>query len=87
MPFRYGDYSALKRNYLPPDYLRDAGALNIVKTVHEEALWDPTDPAGETRWLEQVARGIRLSACAASAPRSSRATTSQRCWRRMPRAS
>ena len=34
VPFRYGDYSSLKRNYLPPDYLRDAGALNIVKTVH-----------------------------------------------------
>ena len=53
--FRYGDYSSLKRNYLPPDYLRDAGALNIVKTVHEDALWDPSDPAGETRWLETVA--------------------------------
>jgi hypothetical protein len=34
--FRYGDYSSLKRNYLPPDYLRDAAGLNIVKTVHEE---------------------------------------------------
>ena len=56
IPFRYGDYSALKRNYLPPDYQRDAGALNIVKTVHAEALWDPSDPAGETRWLEQVAQ-------------------------------
>jgi len=54
--FRYGDYSSLKRNYLPPDYLRDAGGLNIVKTVHEDALWDPSDPAGEPRWLEQVAQ-------------------------------
>lgn len=54
--FRYGDYTALKRNYLPPDYLRDAGTLNIVKTVHEDALWDPSDPAGEPRWLEQVAQ-------------------------------
>ena len=53
--FRYGDYSSLKRNYLPPDYLRDAAGLNIVKTVHEDALWDPSDPAGEPRWLEQVA--------------------------------
>ena len=61
--FRYGDYSSLKRNYLPPDYLRDAAGLNIVKTVHEDALWDPSDPAGEPRWLEQVAAGIRLSAC------------------------
>jgi predicted TIM-barrel fold metal-dependent hydrolase len=56
VPFRYGDYSSLKRNYMPPDYLRDAGALKIVKTVHIEALWDPTDPAGETRWLDEVAR-------------------------------
>jgi predicted TIM-barrel fold metal-dependent hydrolase len=56
VPFRYGDYTSLKRNYLPPDYLRDAGPLNIVKTVHEDALWDPTDPAGEARWLEQVAQ-------------------------------
>ena len=55
VPFRYGDYSSLKRNYLPPDYLRDAGALRIVKTVHEEALWDQSDPAGETRWLDDVA--------------------------------
>jgi predicted TIM-barrel fold metal-dependent hydrolase len=55
VPFRYGDYASLRRNYLPPDYLRDAGALNIVKTVHEDALWDPSDPAGEVRWLEQLA--------------------------------
>jgi predicted TIM-barrel fold metal-dependent hydrolase len=56
IPFRYGDYSVLKRNYLPPDYRRDAGALNIVKTVHVEALWDRSDPTGETRWLDEVAR-------------------------------
>ena len=54
--FRYGDYSSLKRNYLPPDYLRDKAALNIVKTVHIQANWDPTEPGGETRWLDEVAR-------------------------------
>jgi predicted TIM-barrel fold metal-dependent hydrolase len=53
--FRYGDYTALKRNYLPPDYLRDAGPLNVVKTVHVQANWDPSDPVGETRWLEEIA--------------------------------
>ena len=54
--FRYGDYSSLKRNYLLPDYRRDAGPLNIVKTVHIQANCDPSDPAGETRWLDEVAR-------------------------------
>jgi predicted TIM-barrel fold metal-dependent hydrolase len=53
--FRYGDYSAIKRNYFPVDYLRDAGANRVVKTVHEEAWWDPADPVGETRWVETVA--------------------------------
>ena len=24
IPFRYGDYSALRRSYLPPDYRREA---------------------------------------------------------------
>ena len=53
--FRYGDYSVIKRNYLPPDYLRDAGANRVVKTVHEEAWWNPADPVGETRFVETVA--------------------------------
>lgn len=60
VPFRYGDYTSLKRNYLPPDYRRDAGPLNIVKTVHVQANWDPSDPVGETRWLEDVAREYGL---------------------------
>ena len=58
--FRYGDYTTLKRNYLPPDYRRDAGPLKIVKTVHVQANWDPSDPVGETRWLEDVAREYAL---------------------------
>ena len=52
--FRYGDYSALKRTYLPPDYRADAGRHRVVKTVHVEAEWDRTSPVAETRWLESV---------------------------------
>jgi predicted TIM-barrel fold metal-dependent hydrolase len=51
IPFRYGDYAALRRNYLPADYLADAAGHRIVATVHVEAEWDPRDPVGETRWL------------------------------------
>jgi predicted TIM-barrel fold metal-dependent hydrolase len=53
--FRYGDYSVIKRNYLPPDYLRDAGRNRVVKTVHEEAWHDPRNPLAETRFVESVA--------------------------------
>ena len=51
LPFRYGDYAALKRRYLPADYRADAAAHRVVATVHVEAEWSQADPAGETRWL------------------------------------
>ncbi len=55
IPFRYGDYSALRRNYLPADYERDIAPYRIVKSVHVEAEWDRADPVAETRWLEDLA--------------------------------
>ncbi|MGH6663527.1 MAG: amidohydrolase family protein [Pseudolabrys sp.] len=64
IPFRYGDYSALQRNYLPPDYRRDSARFRVVKTVHMEAEWDRADPVAETRWIETVNRAYGLpSAC------------------------
>jgi predicted TIM-barrel fold metal-dependent hydrolase len=49
--FRYGDYSALRRPYLPPDFAADAKGHRVVATVHVEAEWDTQDEVGETRWL------------------------------------
>jgi len=64
VPFRYGDYSPIKRNYLPADYCRDAARYRIDKTVHMEAEWDRADPVGETRWIEEIHREFALpSAC------------------------
>jgi len=54
IPFRYGDYSSIRRNYLPEDYFGDADGLNIVKTVYVETEWDPTDPIGESRWVSAL---------------------------------
>jgi predicted TIM-barrel fold metal-dependent hydrolase len=58
--FRYGDYSALKRNYMPQDYRRDAQGLNIVGSVFVETEWDRRDPVGETRWVHALAREAGL---------------------------
>lgn len=55
VPFRYGDYGALKRSYLPPDYERDMGTHRIERTVYMEAEWDPDDPIGETRYVSAMA--------------------------------
>ena len=51
VPFRYGDYSAIRRDYLPPDYFRDATGHRIVKAVYVEAHWDPRDPLGEVAYV------------------------------------
>jgi predicted TIM-barrel fold metal-dependent hydrolase len=55
IPFRYGDYSAIKRRYLPDDYKRDAAGHDIVQTVYVETEWDPADPIGETRYATSLA--------------------------------
>jgi predicted TIM-barrel fold metal-dependent hydrolase len=52
--FRYGDYAALKRNYLPADYRRDSADFDVVGTVFVETEWDPRDPLGEVRWVEDL---------------------------------
>jgi predicted TIM-barrel fold metal-dependent hydrolase len=54
--FRYGDYASIKHDYMPADYRRDIGENRVVKTVHEEAWFDPADPVRETRWVTEVAK-------------------------------
>jgi predicted TIM-barrel fold metal-dependent hydrolase len=51
--FRYGDYAAIRRNYLLEDYKRDSAGHDVVKTIHMETEWDPKDPVGETEWLQR----------------------------------
>ena len=54
IPFRYGNYDAIKRPYLPSDLLADAHPHKIASTVYMEAEWDPRDPLGETRYVHQL---------------------------------
>ena len=54
--FRYGDYRALRKRYLPGDYFADVGSHSVVKTVYVEAEWDPADPVGESRYIEGLRR-------------------------------
>ena len=72
MPFRYGDYSALKRRYLPADYRADSAGHRVVATVHVEAEWDPSDPVGETRWLAALRQTAGLPTVAVAQARLDR---------------
>ncbi|HVC53457.1 MAG TPA: amidohydrolase family protein [Stellaceae bacterium] len=53
--FFMGDDTALRRDYLPDDYRRDAAGHNVLTTVHCEAEWDRADQVGETRWASGIA--------------------------------
>ena len=54
--FFLGDYTKLRKNYLPSDYLLDSKDHNIIGTVHCEAEWDRNDQIGETEWLVSIAK-------------------------------
>jgi predicted TIM-barrel fold metal-dependent hydrolase len=54
LEFRYGDYSAICRPYLPDDYRRDTANHDVVATVHVEAEWDREGEVAETRWLHDL---------------------------------
>ena len=45
IPFRYGDYSAIRKNYMPADYRKDADGYDIVGSVYVEAEWDRKIPS------------------------------------------
>jgi predicted TIM-barrel fold metal-dependent hydrolase len=54
--FRYGDYRAIRRPYLPPDYRADAAPIHVAGSVYVEAEWNPADPVGEMRYIEALRR-------------------------------
>jgi predicted TIM-barrel fold metal-dependent hydrolase len=60
IPFRYGDYRAIRRRYLPPDYRADAAPIRIDRTVYVETEWDPADPVGEMLYVDAMRREYGL---------------------------
>ena len=51
--FRYGDYAAIRRDYLLADFRRDWAGHDVVKSVYVETEWDPRDPVGESAWVQR----------------------------------
>jgi len=55
IPFRYGDYSSMCRDYMPADYRRDTAGWPVVGSVYVEAEWNRDLAADESRWVAGVA--------------------------------
>jgi predicted TIM-barrel fold metal-dependent hydrolase len=49
------DARDLKHDYLPTHLIEDAEDIEVLKVVHVEANYDPSNPVGETRWLQSLA--------------------------------
>ena len=60
VPFRYGDYTSIRRSYGIADYREDTDGWPITKSVYIEAGWDRADPVAETRWISGVAAATAL---------------------------
>jgi predicted TIM-barrel fold metal-dependent hydrolase len=55
IPFRYGDYSSIRKPFMPEDYFSVSRDFNVIGNVTVEGEWDPRDPIGETRWIHEIA--------------------------------
>lgn len=55
VPFRYGDYSAICRDYMPADYRADTADWPVVGSVYVEAEWNRALAPQESRWVAAVA--------------------------------
>jgi predicted TIM-barrel fold metal-dependent hydrolase len=64
IPFRYGDYSAIRKNYLPTDYRKDADGYEIVGSVYVEAEWDRKNPVAEMKYIDALRRAEGLPSVA-----------------------
>ena len=62
IPFRYGDYSSIRRDFLPADYWALTREHNVVATVTMEGEWDEGDLVDESAWMTQVAAASGLPA-------------------------
>ena len=56
IPFRYGDYAPICRNYLPADHRRNAGPHRVIRSVLMEGEWNPADPTGEGARVHALAQ-------------------------------
>ncbi|MDL2192687.1 amidohydrolase family protein [Cobetia sp. LC6] len=57
IPFRYGDYAAIRRPYRPAEHFQSAGkAHRLMGCVYMEAEWARGDALKEVHWIEETAR-------------------------------
>ena len=54
-PRIFGPYEAIRRDYLPAEFLDDIASCGVQKSVYVQCNWDPERAVDETRWVQQAA--------------------------------
>lgn len=54
IPFRYGDYTSIRKRFMMSEYDELAANWDIVASVTMEGEWNPKDPVGEAIWMQSV---------------------------------
>lgn len=62
--FRYGDYSAIRQNYLLDTYLLDSKNYVVQGSVYVETEWDPKDLRGEVLYVSKLMKSQALPSVA-----------------------
>jgi predicted TIM-barrel fold metal-dependent hydrolase len=55
VPRIFGDYQAMRRDYLIDDYLEDAKGVGVVKSVYVQTNWPTERHLDEVAWVQSVA--------------------------------
>ncbi len=55
IPFRYGDYSSIRKRFLQDEYKALHGQHKVVASVTMEGEWDENDPVAESAWMSELA--------------------------------
>ena len=53
-PRIFGEYGAIKRDYLIEEYLKDIHGNGIEKSVYVQANWEPSRALDEAKWVQSV---------------------------------
>ena len=53
-PRIFGEYGAIRRDYLIEEYLKDIHGNGIEKSVYVQANWEPSQAIDEAKWVQSV---------------------------------
>lgn len=53
-PRIFGDYEAIRRDYLIDEYLADSAEFNVTQSVYVQVNWDPSRAIQEVAWVQSV---------------------------------